>query len=190
MRHAHWVGDGPVGLVERGDDFTRAEVDWFMRRLQRSQVSRFLTYDLQEESDGGFCLNLNGRGGDFYVGFDSDTLVVGFRGKLVWFIEDSARDTYGYEDVCGDIIYNGPILGRPRAELLDLACEVVRIFAGATGVSHDEVVDAKRWHAPSFDQIRDSSYDVYVKNAHTAPYRKTFANISFHVNCDAPGKGD
>lgn len=59
VRHAHWVGDGPVGLVERGDDFTRAEVDWFMRRLQRSQVSRFLTYDLQEESDGGFCLNLN-----------------------------------------------------------------------------------------------------------------------------------
>ena len=41
VRHAHWVGDGPVGLVERGDDFTRAEVDWFMRRLQRSQVSRF-----------------------------------------------------------------------------------------------------------------------------------------------------
>lgn len=36
VRHAHWVGDGPVGLVERGDDFTRAEVDWFMRRLQRS----------------------------------------------------------------------------------------------------------------------------------------------------------
>ena len=64
-------------------------------------------------------------------------------------------------------------------------------FFEAFGVfGHDEVVDAKRWHAPSFDQIRDSSYDVYVKNAHTAPYRKTFANISFHVNCDAPGKGD
>ena len=190
VRHAHWVGDGPVGLVERGDDFTRAEVDWFMRRLQRSQVSRFLTYDLQEESDGGFCLNLNGRVGDFYAGFGSDTLDVCFRGELVRFIEDSARDTYGYEDVYGDIIYNGPILGRPRAELLDLVCEAVRIFAGATSVSHDEVVDATRWHAPSFDQIRDSSYDVYVKNAHTAPYRKTFANISFHVNCDAPGKGD
>ena len=106
-----------------------------MRRLQRSQVSRFLTYDLQEESDGGFCLNLNGRGGDFYVGFDSDTLVVGFRGKLVWFIEDSARDTYGYEDVCGNIIYNGPILGRSRAELLDLACEVASPWAGRSSAS-------------------------------------------------------
>ena len=189
VRHAHWVGDGPVGFVERGDDFTHAEVEWFMRRLQLSEVSRFLTYDLQEESDGEFCLNLNGRGGDFYVGFDSDTLDICCMGELVWFIEDSPRDNYGYEDVCGDIVYNGPLLGRSRVELFDLACEVVRIFAGATDVSHDEVADAKKWHSPSFDQIRDSSYDVYVRNAHTAPYTKTLANISFHVNCDAPGEG-
>lgn len=46
-----------------------------MERLQRSDVSRFLTYDLLEEGDLRSLL-LNGRLGDFRVRLSPDTVEV------------------------------------------------------------------------------------------------------------------
>ena len=55
--------------------FSREEAAWLMERLQRSDVSRFLTYDLLEEGDLRSLL-LNGRLGDFRVRLSPDAVEV------------------------------------------------------------------------------------------------------------------
>ena len=163
-------------------DPTRADVEWFMRRLRRSDVSRLLSLELQEDSDGGFCLCLDGGGGDFYVGFDSYLFDVCNGWERIWFTSEKHRPSLDSQDSWGEVVYDDPVEGRARAELFDLVYETVRILAGATGAFHDEMRTKEGWHDLDSET---RSYDIYVKNAHTGPYRRTLANISFHVNCDA-----
>ncbi len=86
----------------------------------------------------------------------------------------------------GGVVYGGAVEGRPRAELLGLICDVARAFAGATGAFHDElVVVGGRAVPPDLDRPDSRSYDVYVRNDHTEPYRRRLSNIDLHVNCDA-----
>ena len=176
------VGDGPTGLMGRDMDPTRADVEWFMRRLGRSDVSRLLSLDLQEDSGGGFCLCLDGPGDGFYVGFDSHLFDVCNAWERIWFTSESHRPSPDSQDSWGEIVYDGPVEGEDRVELFDLAYETVRVLAGATGAFHDEIRTKEGWNDLGSEA---RFYDVYVRNAHTGPYRKTLANISFHVNCDA-----
>ncbi|MFC2340082.1 MAG: hypothetical protein ACFNLW_09405 [Olsenella sp.] len=133
------VGDGPTGLMGRDMDPTRADVEWFMRRLGRSDVSRLLSLDLQEDSGGGFCLCLDGPGDDFYVGFDSHLFDVCNAWERIWFTSESHRPSPDSQDSWGEIVYDGPVEGEDRVELFDLAYETVRVLAGATGAFHDEI---------------------------------------------------
>ena len=133
------VGDGPTGLMGRDMDPTRADVEWFMRRLGRSDVSRLLSLDLQEDSGGGFCLCLDGPGDGFYVGFDSHLFDVCNAWERIWFTSESHRPSPDSQDSWGEIVYDGPVEGEDRVELFDLAYETVRVLAGATGAFHDEI---------------------------------------------------
>ena len=110
--------------------------------------------------------------------------------EAVWFVPERFRSLTAHQDVQGEVVYGGPMEGRPHEEVLGLLFEVVCIFAGAESIFHDETFPEWRWREHDFSEFRDCRYDVYVRNAHTGPYRRALANITFHVNCDAPGKGD
>ena len=107
-------------------------------------------------------------------------------GECVWFVAESFRGELPCQECRGDVVYGGAVEHRPRAELLGLICDVARAFAGATGVFHDElVVGGGRAVPPDLDRPGSRSYDVYVRNDHTGPYRRRLSNIGLHVNCDA-----
>ena len=180
------VGDGPTGLMGRDMGPTRADVEWLMRRLQLSEASRFLSYDLDGEGEKyGVRLHLRGRDGGFRVEACLGALRVIAMGECIWFAAESLRSELACPDPCGEVVYGGPVEGRSRVELFGLAYETVRILAGATGLFHARAREGQCDLDPG---IRH--YDVYVRNAHTGPYRRTLANISFHVNCDADWGAD
>ena len=105
--------------------------------------------------------------------------------EAVWFVPERFRSLTAHQDVQGEVVYGGPMEGRSHEEVLGLLFEVVCIFAGAEGIFHDETLPEWRWREHDFNEFRDCRYDIYVRNAHTGPYRRALANITFHVNCDA-----
>ncbi len=180
------VGDEPAGLMGRDMGPTRADVEWLMRRLQLSEASRFLSYDLDGEGEKyGVRLHLRGRDGGFRVEACLGALRVIAMGECIWFAAEGLRSELACPDPCGEVVYGGPVEGRSRVELLGLAYETVRILAGATGLFHARAQEGRCDLDPG-----TRHYDVYVRNAHTGPYRRTLANISFHVNCDADWGAD
>ena len=159
-----------------------------VRRLQRSEVSRFLSFELdpRDEADRGdaITLYLNGREGDFRVYASSSLGWVSLKGERIWFVMDEHRDGLSYQDLQDDIVYGGALGEGAYGEMLDLLFETVCVLASATDVFHDEVADEQRLRAPDLNPFDDCSYDVYVRNEHAGPCTKILANISFYVNCD------
>lgn len=164
--------------------FSREEAAWLMGRLQRSDVSRFLSYQIIGEDDDGYSLYLNGWVGELYVSLDALSCEVYCLGECVHLADEDYRVGISCDTAWEEVVYAGPISGRTHEEIFDLVFEVVRVFAGATGVFHEETRPAWKWRESDFGDFGDCIYDVYVRNAHTGPYRRTLSNITFHVNCD------
>ena len=166
----------------------RLGVYGLVRRLQRSEVSRFLSFELdpRDEADrsDAITLYLNGREGDFRVYASSSLGWVSLKGERVWFVMDEHRDGLSYQDLQDDIVYGGALGEGAYGEMLDLLFETVCVLASATDVFHDEVADEQRLRAPDLNPFDDCGYDVYVRNEHAGPCTKILANISFYVNCD------
>lgn len=166
----------------------RLGVYGLVRRLQRSEVSRFLSFELdpRDEADrsDAITLYLNGREGDFRVYVSSSLGWVSLKGERIWFVMDEHRDGLSYQDLQDDIVYGGALGEGAYGEMLDLLFETVCVLASATDVFHDEVADEQRLCAPDPNPFDDCSYDVYVRNEHAGPCTKTLANISLYVNCD------
>lgn len=167
----------------------RLGVYGLVRRLQRSEVSRFLSFELdpRDEADrsDAITLYLNGREGDFRVCVSSSLGWVSLKGERIWFVMDEHRDGLSYQDLQDDIVYGGALGEGAYGEMLDLLFETVCVLASATDVFHDEAADEQRLCAPDLNPFDDCSYDVYVRNEHAGPCTKILANISFYVNCDS-----
>lgn len=177
-----------MSLAESGMGLTYIEVYYhLMKRLQCSDVSRFFSYYFEQDGKHEFCLHLNGKNGDFWVGVSPDVAKICFMHECFWFATEGYRGNLAHQDVQDEVVYGGPIESATHAEVLDLLYETVRVLAGATGVFHDEVYDEERYRARALDfsYFEDCSYDVYVRNAHSRPYVKRLGNIAFHVNRDA-----
>ena len=188
FRHP-WLVVGPEGgSGGHGMRLSSDEVRLLLvRRLQRSAVSRFLTFELDEEDDDAhsFCLALRGRSCSFEVVIGPLISLIDFDWERIWFITEGYRDHMAHQDLQEEIVYGGPIEGRTPAEMLDLIYEMVCILAGAREVFHDEIRPEEKWDTIDFSEFDDCSYDVYVRDDHSAPYARRFANITFYVNCDA-----
>ena len=168
--------------------FSREEAAWLMGRLQRSDASRFLSYRLHDERNDDYSLYLNGWVGGFYAHLDARSCEVCCLGECVHLADEDYRVGISRDAAYGEVVYAGPISGRTHEEILGLVFEVVRVFAGATDAFHEEARPAWKWRESDFGDFSDCIYDVYVRNNHTGPYRKTLANITFHVNCDTEWK--
>lgn len=183
---------GPADLRERrglrDPGFSREEAAWLMGRLQRSDASRFLSYRLNDERNDDYSLYLNGWVGGFYAHLDARSCEVCCLGECVHLADEDYRVGISRDAAYGEVVYAGPISGRTHEEILDLVFEVVRVFAGATDAFHEETRPAWKWRESDFGDFSDCIYDVYVRNDHTGPYRRTLANITFHVNCDTEWK--
>ena len=155
------------------------------RTLQRSDVSRFMTYEFKMEGERGRTLCLNGPDGDFRVEIEHDLARVRIMGERVWFVDERARGEVASRVREGDIVHAGSISGRAQREVLALLYALVRALAGATGVFHDEARRPGGWDDPAGDPFSGRSYDVYVRNGHTGPYLLSLDNITLHVNRDA-----
>ena len=188
FRHP-WLAVGPEGgFGGHGMRLSSDEVRLLLvRRLQRSAVSRFLTFELDEEDDDAhsFCLALRGRSCSFEVVIGPLISLIDFDWERIWFVTEGYRDHMAHQDLQEEIVYGGPIEGRTPAEMLDLIYEMVCILAGAREVFHDEIRPEEKWDTIDFSEFDDCSYDVYVRDDHSAPYARRFANITFYVNCDA-----
>ena len=183
VERGRWPDPPPKGMEFSWEEVRRHLIG----RLQCSDVSRFLPYDADEIDEGehGFSLLFNGGRGDLNAGIDPYNLDVCCMWEAVWFVPERFRSLTAHQDVQGEVVYGGPMEGRSHEEVLGLLFEVVCIFAGAEGIFHDETLPEWRWREHDFSEFRDCRYDVYVRNAHTGPYRRPLANITFHVNCDA-----
>ena len=192
FRHP-WLVVGPEGgSGGHGMRLSSDEVRLLLvRRLQRSAVSRFLTFELDEEDDDAhsFCLALRGRSCSFDVAIGPLISLIDFDWERIWFVTEGYRDHMAHQDLQEEIVYGGPIEGRTPAEMLDLIYEMVCILAGAREVFHDEIRPEEKWDTIDFSEFDDCSYDVYVRDDHSAPYARRFANITFYVNCDARAAG-
>ena len=188
FRHP-WLAVGPEGgSGGHGMRLSSDEVRLLLvRRLQRSAVSRFLTFELDEEDDDAhsFCLALRGRSCSFEVVIGPLISLIDFDWERIWFVTEGYRDHMAHQDLQEEIVYGGPIEGKTPAEVLDLIYEMVCILAGAREVFHDEIRPEEKWDTIDFSEFDDCSYDVYVRDDHSAPYARRFANITFYVNCDA-----
>ena len=188
FRHP-WLVVGPEGgSGGHGMRLSSDEVRLLLvRRLQRSAVSRFLTFELDEEDDDAhsFCLALRGKSCSFDVAIGPLISLIDFDWERIWFVTEGYRDHMAHQDLQEEIVYGGPIEGKTPAEVLDLIYEMVCILAGAREVFHDEIRPEEKWDTIDFSEFDDCSYDVYVRNDHSAPYVRQFANITFYVNCDA-----
>ncbi len=188
FRHL-WLAVGPEGgSGGHGMRLSSDEVRLLLvRRLQRSAVSRFLTFELDEEDDDAhsFCLALRGRSCSFEVVIGPLISLIDFDWERIWFVTEGYRDHMAHQDLQEEIVYGGPIEGKTPAEVLDLIYEMVCILAGAREVFHDEIRPEEKWDTIDFSEFDDCSYDVYVRDDHSAPYARRFANITFYVNCDA-----
>ena len=188
FRHP-WLAVGPEG--GSGGHGMRPSSDevrlLLVRRLQRSAVSRFLTFELDEEDDDAhsFCLALRGKSCSFDVAIGPLISLIDFDWERIWFVTEGYRDHMAHQDLQEEIVYGGPIEGKTPAEVLDLIYEMVCILAGAREVFHDEIRPEEKWDTIDFSEFDDCSYDVYVRDDHSAPYARRFANITFYVNCDA-----
>ena len=186
------AGAGPADLRERRGlrdlGFSREEAAWLMGRLQRSDASRFLSYRLHDERNDDYSLYLNGWVGGFYAHLGTRSCEVCCLGECVHLDDEDYRVGISRDAAYGEVVYAGPISGRTHEEILGLVFEVVRVFAGATDAFHEETRPAWKWPESDFGDFGDCIYDVYVRNAHTGPYRRTLANITFHVNCDTEWK--
>ena len=177
---------GPADLRERrGLGFSREEAAWLMGRLQRSDVSRFLSYQIIGEGDGGYSLYLNGWVGELYVSLDALSCEVYCLGECVHLADEDYRVGISCDTAWEEVVYAGPISGRTHEEILGLVFEVVRVFAGATDAFHEEARPAWKWRESDFGDFGDCIYDVYVRNGHTGPYLLSLDNITLHVNRDA-----
>ena len=105
-----------------------------VRRLQRSAVSRFLTFELDEEDDDAhsFCLALRGRSCSFEVVIGPLISLIDFDWERIWLVTEGHPDHMAHQDLQEEIVYGGPIEGKTSAEMLDLIYETVCILAGAT----------------------------------------------------------
>ena len=188
FRHP-WLAVGPEGgFGGHGMRLSSDEVRLLLvRRLQRSAVSRFLTFELDEEDDDAhsFCLALRGKSCSFDVAIGPLISLIDFDWERIWFVTEGYRDHMAHQDLQEEIVYGGPIEGKTPAEVLDLIYEMVCILAGAREVFHDEIRPEEKWDTIDFSEFDDCSYDVYVRDDHSAPYARRFANITFYVNCDA-----
>ena len=188
FRHP-WLAVGPEGgFGGHGMRLSSDEVRLLLvRRLQRSTVSRFLTFELDEEDDDAhsFCLALRGRSCSFEVVIGPLISLIDFDWERIWLVTEGYRDHMAHQDLQEEIVYGGPIEGKTPAEVLDLIYEMVCILAGAREVFHDEIRPEEKWDTIDFSEFDDCSYDVYVRDDHSAPYARRFANITFYVNCDA-----
>ena len=188
FRHP-WLAVGPEGgSGGHGMRLSSDEVRLLLvRRLQRSAVSRFLTFELDEEDDDAhsFCLALRGKSCSFDVAIGPLISLIDFDWERIWFVTEGYRDHMAHQDLQEEIVYGGPIEGKTPAEVLDLIYEMVCILAGAREVFHDEIRPEEKWDTIDFSEFDDCSYDVYVRDDHSAPYVRQFANITFYVNCDA-----
>ena len=171
-----------------GIDLSSKEFIFFKKRLECSDFSHFLTFSSERGIGRGRpgvpSSYLNGLDGDFWLSIASPFSQVHCRDELVWFVTESFRDRLTYQDLRGGIVYGGAIESVTSSEVAALLFETVRSFAGATDVYHTETVAEKRAHARDLNPFDDFRYDVYVRNAHSEPYTKTLANVTFHVNCD------
>ena len=171
-----------------GIDLSSKEFIFFEERLECSDFSNFLTFSSERGIGCGRpgvpSPYLNGLDGDFWLSIASPFSQVHCRDELVWFVTESFRDRLTYQDLRGGIVYGGAIESVTSSEVAALLFETVRSFAGATDVYHTETVAEKRAHARDLNPFDDFRYDVYVRNAHSEPYTKTLANVTFHVNCD------
>ena len=111
--------------------------------------------------------------------------LIDFDWERIWFVTEGYRDHMAHQDLQEEIVYGGPIEGKTPAEVLDLIYEMVCILAEAREVFHDEIRPEEKWDTIDFSEFDDCSYDVYVRDDHSAPYARRFANITFYVNCDA-----
>ena len=159
---------------------------YLMSRVRHSEASRFLTLEyIGQVGEHEFRMSLNGPDGDFRVEVGPHTSRICLMGERIWFISESHREGRAYQNIADDVVYGGPIDGRTHAEVIGLFLDVVGILAGATGLFHARAQEGRCDLDPG-----TRHYDVYVRNAHTGPYRRTLANISFHVNCDADWGAD
>ena len=181
-------GSGGHGMRPSSDELRSLLV----RRLQRSAVSRFLTFELDEEDDDthSFCLALRGRSRSFEVVIGPLISLIDFDWERIWFVTEGHRGHMAHQDLQEEIVYGGPIEGKTPAEVLDLIYEMVCILAGAREVFHDEIRPEEKWDTIDFSEFDDCSYDVYVRDDHSAPHVRRFANIAFYVNCDARAAGE
>ena len=188
FRHP-WLAVGPEGgFGGHGMRLSSDEVRLLLvRRLQRSTVSRFLTFELDEEDDDAhsFCLALRGRSCSFEVVIGPLISLTDFDWERIWLVAEGYRGHMAHQDLQEEIVYGGPIEGKTPAEVLDLIYEMVCILAEAREVFHDEIRPEEKWDTIDFSEFDDCSYDVYVRDDHSAPYARRFANITFYVNCDA-----
>ena len=170
VERGRWPDPPPKGMEFSWEEVRRHLIG----RLQCSDVSRFLSYDADEIDEGehGFSLLFNGGRGDFNAGIDPYNLDVCCMWEAVWFVPERFRSLTAHQDVQGEVVYGGPMEGRSHEEVLGLLFEVVCIFAGAEGIFHDETLPEWRWREHDFSEFRDCRYDVYVRNAHTGPYRR------------------
>ena len=158
-----------------------SEFLYLLGKARHSEASRFLTPEyIGQVGEHEFRLGLNGPDGDFRVEVGPHTSRICLMGERIWFISESHREGSAYQDMADDVVYGGQIDGRTHAEVIELFLEVIGILTGVTGLFHARAQEGWGDLEPC-----TRPYDVYVRNAHTAPYRRTLANISFHVNCDA-----
>lgn len=146
----------------------------------RGGILHLLSLELDDDRCGEFivgegsrslCLYLGGRDSGFRVEIGPGASRVCFMGERVWLVGDGRHDSLAREGLRGDVVC---VASERATELLS---EALCAFAGARGVFH---VEADGPMGPG-----GRPYDVYVRNACLAPYRRTIANVTFHVNCDA-----
>ena len=123
------------------------------------------------EGSRSLCLYLGGRDSGFRMEIGPGASRVCFMGERVWLVGDGRHDPLAREGLRDDVV----CVANERAT--KLLSEALCAFAGARGAFHVEAGGPTR---PG-----GRPYDVYVRNACLAPYRRTIANVTFHVNCDA-----
>ena len=117
FRHP-WLAVGPEGgSGGHGMRLSSDEVRLLLvRRLQRSAVSRFLTFELDEEDDDAhsFCLALRGRSCSFEVVIGPLISLIDFDWERIWFVTEGYRDHMAHQDLQEEIVYGGPIEGKTQ----------------------------------------------------------------------------
>ena len=149
--------------------------DYVLNPLQLSKSSKYLHYDWNR-ADG---LLLEGEWGDIAVDFKPLFNGMFWGNKTFdFFAEEEFMKTSSIE-INEDIVFNNILDPRHPEKAIKTVIKVIEMLTGAEAISyiHSEIIKKEKYS-------EYFNYDVYVKNRHISPCRKTIENVTFHVNQD------